>query len=431
MTGTMESSLEWYIHSGTAQEGPFSGSVILSQIASGKIHPETLLWKQGMAEWAQLKNISELNSKPQVPPHIPTLAIPTFGATPVVTSNDLSAIIHISRESAVLEDRTGVLNSPKIHEVTLQATKEARKATLAEKRASSSGEKSKTGPLLILLLIVAAGAYGYFNQAQLKNVLMPLMSPIPSIAELSPEEVTELRVAASADLSAGPKSAIIKSGVNAAAPIYYVSSNLGENEVLEMSFDGDLSTLLDLSAPHRSVSVPLKKYWAKVDLGEFKPLLTTGQYKLTLLSSQKIKIGERSDFLGGVKNDGYKINLKKYHDSFLEQAKAETTREEQLLNIWDALLLFPKDSAKATSFTSEVGKFQPNVNGKYFFPQLAQALQDAAKIAADSSQLEKNVPKFRAAAQEARVMLRQIQEQQQKPDYSPLGGMISPTKDSQ
>lgn len=42
------------------QEGPFSPGEILASVQSGKITPETYMWKPGMPEWKLAKEITDI-----------------------------------------------------------------------------------------------------------------------------------------------------------------------------------------------------------------------------------------------------------------------------------------------------------------------------------------------------------------------------------
>ncbi|MCR5610454.1 MAG: SPFH domain-containing protein [Clostridiales bacterium] len=50
--------------------GPYNLEVLRQMAASGQLHPNTLVWKQGMANWEQAQNVAELASlfQPIVPP---------------------------------------------------------------------------------------------------------------------------------------------------------------------------------------------------------------------------------------------------------------------------------------------------------------------------------------------------------------------------
>ena len=48
---------KYYTHNGTNQEGPFS----IDDLREKKIAPETQIWYEGISDWKQAKNISELN----------------------------------------------------------------------------------------------------------------------------------------------------------------------------------------------------------------------------------------------------------------------------------------------------------------------------------------------------------------------------------
>lgn len=59
---------QWFAAVGGQQIGPFDNAGIKAQIAAGHITPETLVWKQGLANWTAASSVTELSS--------------AFGATP-------------------------------------------------------------------------------------------------------------------------------------------------------------------------------------------------------------------------------------------------------------------------------------------------------------------------------------------------------------
>ena len=53
----------WYYSFAGQQMGPLPEKEILAKIREGVIGPESLLWKDGMAEWLPLSRIADLNAK--------------------------------------------------------------------------------------------------------------------------------------------------------------------------------------------------------------------------------------------------------------------------------------------------------------------------------------------------------------------------------
>lgn len=63
---------EWHAVIDGVQSGPHSLSEMSSFIEFGVIGPETLIWKEGLADWMAVSVIPELSSAIAPPPHRPT-----------------------------------------------------------------------------------------------------------------------------------------------------------------------------------------------------------------------------------------------------------------------------------------------------------------------------------------------------------------------
>jgi len=53
-------SMSFFVAINNAQAGPFDAGGIRAKVASGELKPETLVWKQGMANWAPARDVGEL-----------------------------------------------------------------------------------------------------------------------------------------------------------------------------------------------------------------------------------------------------------------------------------------------------------------------------------------------------------------------------------
>lgn len=60
---------QWYYGEAGLQAGPVSEERLAELIASGRIGPATLLWKEGMPHWLPLAQVSANGSLPMVPPN--------------------------------------------------------------------------------------------------------------------------------------------------------------------------------------------------------------------------------------------------------------------------------------------------------------------------------------------------------------------------
>jgi membrane protease subunit (stomatin/prohibitin family) len=65
-------ALQVYVAVGGQQTGPFDEQALRQMIAQGKLTPDSLVWKQGMAQWAKAAGVAEVAGLfPQGPPPIP------------------------------------------------------------------------------------------------------------------------------------------------------------------------------------------------------------------------------------------------------------------------------------------------------------------------------------------------------------------------
>lgn len=71
-------TMNWFYSEGGAQKGPIDDSSFRSLVANGTIRPETLVWREGMADWQPL-SVAEPALAPQVVPPPPGAA-PASGA---------------------------------------------------------------------------------------------------------------------------------------------------------------------------------------------------------------------------------------------------------------------------------------------------------------------------------------------------------------
>jgi membrane protease subunit (stomatin/prohibitin family) len=66
---------EWYVGVGGQQQGPFDLNALASQVASGGLTRDTLVWKNGMAAWTAAGQVPELGGAfAAVPPPLPPQA---------------------------------------------------------------------------------------------------------------------------------------------------------------------------------------------------------------------------------------------------------------------------------------------------------------------------------------------------------------------
>lgn len=61
--------MQWYYGEAGLQAGPVSEDRLGELIASGRIGPATMLWREGMPQWMPLSQVSAQGALPMVPPH--------------------------------------------------------------------------------------------------------------------------------------------------------------------------------------------------------------------------------------------------------------------------------------------------------------------------------------------------------------------------
>ena len=77
----------WHIAVNGQTQGPCSAEEISTHLASGRISTDTLVWKEGMADWTPISQIPELNLGTQQSRMGPPL--PTSGMTHGMTAHEI------------------------------------------------------------------------------------------------------------------------------------------------------------------------------------------------------------------------------------------------------------------------------------------------------------------------------------------------------
>jgi hypothetical protein len=75
----------WYYAQGGTQQGPVSAAVLKNLLASGQLPTETLIWREGMANWQAATAVAELSNQSVgvAPPPLPPGARTVPYASPV------------------------------------------------------------------------------------------------------------------------------------------------------------------------------------------------------------------------------------------------------------------------------------------------------------------------------------------------------------
>ena len=77
----------WYVANEGKQDGPFSGEILANMAAQGQLRPESMVWREGMADWTAAGAVPELGGMFQAaaapaPPPFVAPAPPPMGQAP-------------------------------------------------------------------------------------------------------------------------------------------------------------------------------------------------------------------------------------------------------------------------------------------------------------------------------------------------------------
>jgi hypothetical protein len=80
---------QWYYGSTAGQSGPVDERQLREMISTGQIAPETLVWRDGMKDWARLDSLPEFNGSaisPYAPSQVGVPGYPGYYPPPAPTS---------------------------------------------------------------------------------------------------------------------------------------------------------------------------------------------------------------------------------------------------------------------------------------------------------------------------------------------------------
>lgn len=362
---------KWFVYLTDHHEGPFAVAEIQAKIREGQLGAGHYVWADGMPDWRLIREVGAFS--------LPNLGTET--GAPALAS---SAAPEASKSARGAETRPGRAAEP--------ASSHFAPTMMASQVGPfpSSGEplpldQDGNGPLLagvgaalvviiglvavlIVLLNSRDSRYPGLHVAvqpaahwligrfpALGNVL----SPVPMLEDVKPEELRELRSAASAPIGRqGPALSVALSSADPANPVFYVASNLPDGARIDIHLDGIGDTLLNQLTSQASLTVTLAGNFAKsavARLPDGKPL-PRGEYHVFAVDSptqppeiarllasrqpmtvseaaglpQGVRLMERkSYFLGGPKDQIYASRLKDFHDKVHEKAASELTELKQ------------------------------------------------------------------------------------------------------
>lgn len=83
----------WHYLIGQQKLGPVPAETIVGMLCSGAVHPSTLVWRSGMAEWLPAGQVPEFANI--VPPQMNVTISPSLGETNILGLNTAGFIIFI------------------------------------------------------------------------------------------------------------------------------------------------------------------------------------------------------------------------------------------------------------------------------------------------------------------------------------------------
>jgi len=383
---------KWFLYVDGKNEGPFSISELQSRRASGGLTTSSFVWCEGMADWIEAAQVSEL------------AALFSAGAAPGFdTTRMAGADGTIASGGPILSAASG----PQIKEmetrgITLSGVDPVTIATQAGIRPSAagpssfakkgSGVSSKTGLVILvtILILVTGGAL-----AATQGLLDPLLAspavkaisagirdsagptilklvdrfpglaavypPIPSLEDVSSEDLAELQSAAiGLPADVGPKLGLALSSAEGPGPVLYASSNLPEGAKVELLLEGLQDTLVrQVSGSVKVTGIVEKRLFKSQAIkGTDGQALPRGEYMISIyesdpqpeavsaiLSPMPVKnlpkisaeipkgrklLVRRMFFLGGKKDASYQKQLQEVHETLKNKAKAELEETKQL-----------------------------------------------------------------------------------------------------
>lgn len=386
---------KWFVYIGDHHEGPHSLAEIQGKLADGSVTSSSYVWSEGMGDWKPMSDVAAFASLlGGPPPSSPPVQAPQLVEAPIEVDAipATPALEPANREpSVVLTPRSD--SSPAHSDLPVE---EAHVPITEEPAAPAPHPKKKRSNRRALIWLVfgaiAAGGFHAYSigildpvfknpavegalvalQDTLRPIVLPLIpkapilgqiiSPIPKLKDVSPEDLDELRQMAIIDpVGPGPKLGIGLANVSLTAPEFVVSGPLADGTQVEVVVEGISETLLNTmswsasskltfkgrhgqTGPIRSVDsrpVPQGKYYVYVFESEQQS--EEAMKALNMISPSTLKINSplvpqgrrlaqyKIYFLGGTNDASYKERLQEYHTKVTAKAAQEVVNLEQYL----------------------------------------------------------------------------------------------------
>lgn len=384
------SEKKWFIYVQDHHEGPFTVEEIWTGIDAGRFSKTGFVWSDGMKDWIALATIPDFERSAPPIPEMPGSASngqvesptgitdigmrlnveatePSFVAGPVAEPIDEPTLTSTKREMTVetaVDSKTSIIEIASLESATHpQMLRPAVLGSSAATRPSTQGPGEKK-PIItrrmkpFLYAVVAVFILLGFQKSgvlhPLEDRIASLLSTLPELSDVTPEDYQELKKAAKAPSSAGPQVAVALSKSDPLSPIFYVATNLPDGARFEIYVEGVphrlLNTLsysgkLDVATTKRlAKSVPLRYpdgkpiprgeylvYVMESPIGqpdlvykELLPLAPVARNLPNQLPQDRRLVFSKKIFFGA-KDATYEQRLKEFHDGLVARAKNEAT----------------------------------------------------------------------------------------------------------
>ncbi len=335
-----ENEKKWFIYVGDHHEGPFNANEVHEKKNAGLITVENYVWCEGMPDWVALQDAKELMQE-------------------LATKN----------------------NSEPEKNVTPIVKKEPSEPKKPSKKSAWAGLVVGTVVGFFFFSILTLSALSHFGSegvhARIRPILskitnrVPALSPlfklVPSLPDLTPEEMNELERASSGVASAGAKLGIGLSQNDSNRPSFYLGTNLPDRTKFEIYLIGNPETLLNRLQFSSQMPVITNQGFGRseVFLAEGGQLIPKGEYQVYVVESpdqdesvkselallQNVRpqtklppqvpesshfVFTKTYFLGGPRDEAYLTRLKAFQEKIKQNAERETVELKQYTDTLNA-----------------------------------------------------------------------------------------------
>jgi hypothetical protein len=412
------SEKKWFIYVGDHHEGPFTVEEIWGGIDGGRFARTGFVWCEGMKDWLALATLPDFERSAPSPPAVPksshwqvesptgttevqveaggkpisaeSAPIPEMIAEPTLETRSPAAVeaepirepsmAAFQRENTMTDvgAKTSIIEIASLESATQpQILRPALLGAASATRPSTQGPGEKA-PIItkrmkpfIYAVVVIFAIVGLQKTGILRPVedrIFGMLSTLPELNDVSPEDYLELKKVAKAPISSGPQVSIALSKADPLSPIFYVSTNLPDGARFEIYIEGIphrlLNTLsfsgkLDVSSAKRlAKSIPLRYpdgkpvprgeyfvYVMEAPVGQpdlvYKELLPLAPIARNLPNQlpQDRRLVFSKKIYFGTKDPTFEQRLKVFHDGLVDRAKSEAMELSQAVATLDSQAL--------------------------------------------------------------------------------------------